>query len=91
MTGYFRDFVPRYATISFPLTEMLARNKPDKLIWGESELNAFDRLKQVLTSKPVLRPPDMSKDFIMFCDSSSVALSAILLQQDDDGSNNNTS
>jgi len=82
-TGYFRDFVEHYATIVFPLTEMLARNKPDKLTWGESELQAFNKLKMALISKPILRPPDMSKDFKIFCDSSTVALSSILMQQDD--------
>ena len=50
---------------------MLARNKPDKLVWGEAELEAFNKLKLALMTKPVLRPPDMSKDFKIFADASS--------------------
>ena len=76
-----------YATKTFPLTEMLARNKPDKLVWGERELDAFNKLKLALMTKPVLRPPDMSKDFQIFADASSVALSGILVQRDDSTQN----
>ena len=67
---------------------MLARNKPDKLIWGETEKEAFDRLKLALMSRPVLRPPDMSKDFKIFADSSTISLSGILMQEDDNTPNN---
>ena len=84
LTGYFRHFLEHYATKTFPLTEMLARNKPDKLVWGEAELEAFNKLKLALMTKPVLRPPDMSKDFKIFADASSVALSGILVQKEDD-------
>ena len=81
-TNYFREYVHHYATISFPLTEMLARNKPDKLTWDEAQLNAFNRLKQALILRPVLRPADMTKDFKVFADSSTTGLSAILMQED---------
>jgi len=87
LTGYFRHFLEHYATKTFPLTEMLARNKPDKLVWGERELDAFNKLKLALMTKPVLRPPDMSKDFQIFADASSVALSGILVQRDDSTQN----
>jgi len=61
LTSFFRSYIPHYAEIAFPLTELTAKNKPDKLKWGTQEQIAFERLKQALLTKPVLRPPDMTK------------------------------
>ena len=84
-TGFFRHYVRQYATISFPLTEMTAKNKPDKLVWTQTEIDAFEKLKQALISKPVLRAPDMSKDYKIFVDSSTVSLGCVIMQEDDSG------
>jgi len=62
----------------------LAKHKPDKLQWGDSQHGAFEQLKNALTSKPVLRPPDMTKDFEIWVDSSKTTLSAILMQRGGD-------
>jgi len=61
LTGFFRQFVPQYAKVACPLSELLGKNKPDKLTWGEAQQRAFDQLRTALMSKPVLRAPDMSK------------------------------
>ena len=81
--GYFRDYVPHYAEIAFPLSELTAKSKPQKLNWTSEQQNAFDKLRSALTSKPVLRPPDMSKDFQLYVDSSKISVSAILMQKED--------
>ena len=81
--GYFRDYVPHYAEIAFPLSELTAKSKPQKLNWTSEQQNAFDKLRSTLTSKPVLRPPDMSKDFQLYVDSSKISVSAILMQKED--------
>ena len=73
ITSYFRDFIPHYATVAYPLTELLAHGKPEKLVWGKSQQNAFDCLRNALASKPVLRPPDPTKRFMMMADSSTAA------------------
>ena len=83
LTNYLREYISHYAEIAFPLTELLARNKPDKLQWGPEHQKSFDQLKAALTSKPVLRPPDLSKGYKLFCDSSTRSLSAILMHSDD--------
>ena len=69
-------------TDTAPLTTLLARNKPDKLIWTDTEQRAFDLLKTALVSKPILRPVDMSKDFHLFCDASLTVLGCALMQYD---------
>jgi len=80
MTNFFHDFIDHYAEIASPLTELLAKSKPDKLIWGDKQQRAFDQLKLAITKKPVLRPPDPSKDYHLFCDGSCTGISAILAQ-----------
>ena len=50
---------------------------------GPEQQQAFERLRQALTSKPVLRPPNMNKPFDLWVDASKVGLSAILMQTDD--------
>ena len=83
LAGYFREFIPHYATIAFPLSELTGKTKPEKLQWGPEQQQAFERLRQALTSKPVLRPPNMNKPFDLWVDASKVGLSAILMQTDD--------
>ena len=82
--NYFRSYIPNYSSIAFPLTEMLTKKKSDKLQWSDEAQEAFDRLKNALISKPVLRSPDMTKDYILMTDSSKYSLGCVLLQPDDD-------
>ena len=81
LAGYFRGHIAHFAEIALPLTELFARHKPDKLQWLETHQRAFERLKTALTSKPVLCPPDMTKDFELYADSSKTTVSAVLLQR----------
>ena len=46
---------------------------------------AFDALKEVLSTAPVLGYPDFSREFILEIDASLNGLGAILSQQDKDG------
>jgi hypothetical protein len=82
LTGYYSEFIPSYQDKAFPLTELLKRNKPDKVQWGAKEQMALDSLKQALTSKPLLCPPDPSNGYILQTDASRVAVPAILAQKD---------
>ena len=82
-TNFFHAFIDHYAAIASLLTELLAKSRPDKLNWGEKQQEAFDQLKLAITKKPVIRPPDPSKDMEMFCDGSSTGISAILTQIDE--------
>jgi hypothetical protein len=50
LTGYYADFIPRYQDKAYALMELLKRNKPDKVHWGEAEQRALDALKSALIS-----------------------------------------
>ena len=82
-TNFFHDFIDHYAEIATPLNQLLAKSKPDKLNWGEAQQKAFDQLKAELMKKPVLRPADSNKEYLLFCDGSCNAISAILMQYDE--------
>jgi len=83
ITNYFRVYIERYAAKAYPLTQLLGKYKPNKLSWGPEQQKAFDELKTALTSKPVLRPPQVGKEMIIMADSSKTSLSAILMQSGD--------
>ena len=82
--SYFRDFVPHFAEIAFPLSDLTGKGKPEKLTWTETQVKAFEKLRIALMSKPILRPPDMTKSFQLHADSSNTALSSILMQRSDE-------
>jgi len=72
-----------YAMKAAPLTDLLPRNKPDKLRWTEKEQNAFANLKAALMAKPILRPSNPEKGYTLYTDGSLIGVSAILMQTGD--------
>ena len=46
--NYFRSYIPQYSSVAFPLTEMLAKPRSDKLQWTEEAQRAFNKLKNAL-------------------------------------------
>lgn len=62
-----------------PLTNLLQKGRT--WFWSASCQAAFDNIKQVLTSEPVLVRPDFSKPFVVQTDWSPLALGAILAQE----------
>src|SRR6266446_2971214 len=53
--------------------------------WSAAEQQAFDALKNIVTSAPMLAFPSRSSLFHLECDASNFAMGAILLQQQEDG------
>ena len=53
--------------------------------WGTAEQQAFDTLKNAITSAPMLAFPSRSGLFHLECDASNFATGAILLQRQEDG------
>ena len=62
------------------MTNLLKNNTP--FVWNATTDEAFNTLKQLLTSQPLLKYPDFSKTFILTVDASSEALGAVLSQGD---------
>jgi len=79
LAGYYRSFIPNFAALSKPLT--LLTRKDEKFCWSEPQQTSFDALKEALTSDSVLAHPEFDKPFILSCDASNYAISAILSQE----------
>ncbi|EGT58792.1 hypothetical protein CAEBREN_30988 [Caenorhabditis brenneri] len=78
MTGFFRRFVKDYSEIVQPLNKLTHKNTP--FVWTKIHQDAVQKLKTILTSKPVLCYPDYNKEFHCYTDASGVAQGAVLMQ-----------
>jgi len=79
LSGYFRRFIVNYAMVAEPLTRLTGKDVPYQC--GPSQETAFENLKKVLSSEPVVRMYDPSGAVTeVHTDTSSKALSGILLQ-----------
>jgi len=85
LTGYYRKFIPNYAAIAAPLTDLIRKNCPNVVKWNEECASAFEKLKNELCSSPVLCSPDFQKDFVLQTDASERAVGAVLSQCDESG------
>ncbi|MCO5577004.1 hypothetical protein L7F22_030826 [Adiantum nelumboides] len=79
MCAYYRRFIEKFSLIAGPLYDLTKKNVKD--VWTERKQEAFDKLKQKLTSQPVLVLPDLSKPFEVQCDACGDCLGAVLLQE----------
>jgi hypothetical protein len=52
LAGYYRRFNPNFSKISKPITELL--KKGNKYMWSKQCDEAFNTLKKLLTTSPVL-------------------------------------
>jgi len=55
--------------------------KDEKWRWGDEQQKAFDKLKKVFTSKPILAVPDLDKEFRVEADASNYATGGVLLMK----------
>lgn len=85
LCGYYRDFIPHFAKIAGPLYDLIKKDTPKRVKWGEAQQEAFEALKEKLCSRPILRLPDESKPYVLRTDASNEGLGAVLLQEFEDG------
>jgi hypothetical protein len=79
--GFYRRFIQDFSKITKPLTHLLGKDVT--FDFTPECLEAFDRLKQALTSAPVLHPPVWGEPFELMCDASDYAVGVVLGQRID--------
>ena len=53
LAGYFRDFIPNFAAIAVPLSDLTRKGQPNKVEWGEAQEKAYQTIKFYLTSERI--------------------------------------
>ncbi|GFO34730.1 reverse transcriptase [Plakobranchus ocellatus] len=81
MLNYYRAFIPDFASIAAPLTNLLRKGSPEKVSWNQSCQQSFDTVKDLLSSDPILIIPDINEQFVVRSDASDTGLGAVLLQE----------
>lgn len=85
LVGYYRQFVPHFAIIAAPLTDLTSKRCPQQVKWDANAEAAFQKLKDIITEMPVLRVADPSKPYVLQTDASERGLGAVLSQTDHEG------
>ncbi len=85
LTGFYRKFIPNYADVAVPLTDLTKKRQPNKVIWGAKQQESFENLKRCLGQAPILRLPDFTKPFVVQADASDAGIGAVLMQNHEDG------
>ncbi|CAN2387863.1 Reverse transcriptase (RNA-dependent DNA polymerase), partial [Pristimantis euphronides] len=84
IAGYYRRFIKDFAKIAGPLHELLRgtaggpKNRP--IPWGVRQEEAFQKLKHLLTTAPILGYADFEQPFLLHTDGSLYGLGAVLSQ-----------
>ena len=85
LCGTMRIWIPNYSQLIRPLTELT--RKGTEFVWTDRHQEAFDTMKKIITSPPVLKPIDYTSDnpIVLSVDSSQIAVGFILSQLDNQG------
>jgi len=79
LAGYYRKFVKGFSSITKPLTRLTGKGVP--FIWNKDVEEAFVKLKNALTTVPILALPEPNKPYDIYTDASRVGLGCVLMQE----------
>jgi hypothetical protein len=77
--GYYHRFILNFFKISKPISDLL--KKEEKFVWNAERDEAFQTLKKLLTTSPVLAQSDIAKTFDVYYDASGTRLGCVLIQE----------
>ncbi len=80
MAGYYRGFCKNFSDVVLPLTNLLCQHRD--YVWSSECQQAFESVKSLLCSTPVLSAPNFSTLFKLEVDASATGAGAVLLQED---------
>ena len=79
--GFYRRFIKDFSAIACPLCNLLSKDVP--LSWSQACEAAFDKLKTMLVSPPIMRSPNWNLPFEIMCNASDYAIGAVIGQRED--------
>ncbi|KAL8425993.1 hypothetical protein ACSSS7_008265 [Eimeria intestinalis] len=80
---YYRRYIQNFSALAAPLHRATAKTRDFQ--WTPECQQAWDKLRQALSSAPLLAHPDYTRKFYVDCDGSVDGLGAVLLQPYEDG------
>ena len=86
-TNYYHRFIEKYTQVAKPLNKLIfggnAARKQNSIKWDQECREAFDKLKELCTTTPILVYAYFGKTFKLHTDMSVLSLGAILYQEQD--------
>ena len=87
--GYYCRFIPKFMQVACPLHELTSGENVGKkradIKWDSRCQQAFDDLKTLCTTAPILAYADFTKQFKLHTDACGTGLGAVLYQTQEDG------
>jgi hypothetical protein len=83
LAGFYRKFIQHFSELAAPITDLTKKppdDGPHKFAWSPLAQQAFEKLKQALSSTSVLILPDPSLPYTVCTDASKFAVGACLMQ-----------
>ena len=80
LAQYFRKFIQAFASMIVPLTALFKKGAEFK--WSVACQQAFQQVKEALTTVPCLKLPHPDEPFTMITDASGIGIGAVLMQGD---------
>ena len=81
--NFYHKFIPNFSNVIAPIVLLTRKDHPWS--WMESQQTAFNTLKLIFSSSPVLCIPDVTCPFTLMTDASLLAAGAVLMQLDEAG------
>ena len=81
LVNYYRKYIPNVSRITEPLNRLLRKNV--NFEWCNKCSESFDKLKELLTTAPILAFPNFDLDFQLSVDACQTSIGFILSQQQD--------
>jgi len=76
LANYYRRFIKNFAALAKPLNMLTRKN--EKWKWEEVQQKAFEQLKEIFTTRPLLVAPDLDKEFRVKADTFNFATGDVL-------------
>lgn len=83
LVGYYRRYIRDFATVTAPISDLLAGKVKKKFVWTDSCQSALEELQSRMSKSPILLLADLDKPFLVRTDASAVGIGGILMQEHD--------